>query len=58
MYLPELLRVEAAECRRGAIGKSTRVERTLFELAEGLESQPTNLEARSRLTRQMPGDNA
>ncbi len=46
MYSPELLRVEAAECRRGAVGKSTRVERTLLALAERLESQATILEAR------------
>ena len=46
MYSPELLRVEAAECRRGAIGKSPRVERTLLALAERLESQATILEAR------------
>ena len=46
MYPPELLRVEAAECRRGAIGKSPRVERTLLALAERLESQATILEAR------------
>ena len=44
MYSPELLRVEAAECRRGAIGKSARVERTLLALAERLESQATALE--------------
>ena len=46
MYPPELLRVEAAECRRGAIGMSPRVERTLLALAERLESQATILEAR------------
>lgn len=46
MCSPELLRVEAAECRRGAIGKSARVERTLLALAERLESQATVLEAR------------
>ena len=46
MYPRELLRVEAAECRRGAIGKSPRVERTLLALAERLESQATILEAR------------
>jgi hypothetical protein len=46
MYSSDLLRVEAAECRRGAIGKSARVERTLFALAERLESQATVLEAR------------
>jgi hypothetical protein len=53
MYSPELLRVEAAECRRGAIGKSDRVERTLLALAERLESQATVLEAResAELTR-------
>ena len=46
MCSPKLLRVEAAECRRGAIGKSARVERTLLALAERLESQATVLEAR------------
>lgn len=46
MCSPELLRVEAAECRRGAIGKSARVKRTLLALAERLESQATVLEAR------------
>jgi hypothetical protein len=46
MYSSELLRVEAAECRRGAIGKSARVERTLLALAQRLESQATVLEAR------------
>jgi len=46
MYSPELLRVEASECRRGAIGKSARVERTLLALAERLESEATILEAR------------
>lgn len=46
MYSPELLRVEAAECRRGAIGKSARVEGTLLALAERLESQAMVLEAR------------
>jgi hypothetical protein len=46
MYSPEFLRVEAAECRRGAIGKSTRLERTLLALAERLESQAAVLEAR------------
>ena len=46
MYSSELLRVEAAECRRGAMGKSARVERTLLALAERLESQATVLEAR------------
>jgi hypothetical protein len=46
MYRPELLRVEAAECRRGAIGKSARVERTLLALAERLESQAKVLETR------------
>ena len=46
IYPPELLRVEAAECRRrGAIGKSPRVKRTLLALAERLESQATILEA-------------
>ena len=51
MYSPELLRVEAAECRRGAIGKSTRVERTLLALAKRLESQATVLEARESADR-------
>jgi hypothetical protein len=53
MCSPELLRVEAAECRRGAIGKSARVESTLLALAERLESQATVLEARksAELTR-------
>jgi hypothetical protein len=53
MYPPELLTVEAAECRRGAIGKSARIERTLLALAERLESQATVLEARksAELTR-------
>jgi hypothetical protein len=46
MYSSELLRIEAAECRRGAIGKSARVERTLLSLAERLEAQATVLEAR------------
>jgi hypothetical protein len=46
MYSPELLRVEAAECRRGAMGKSARVERALLALAERLESEATVLEAR------------
>src|SRR5260370_34141016 len=46
MSSPELLRVEASECRRGAIGKSARVERTLLALAERLESEATILEAR------------
>lgn len=46
MFSPEVLRVEAAECRRGAIGKSARVKRTLLALAERLESQATVLEAR------------
>jgi hypothetical protein len=46
MYSPELLRIEAAECRRGAIDKSARVERTLLALAEGLESEATILGAR------------
>lgn len=50
MYSPELLRAEAAECRRGAIGKSTRVERTLL-LAKRLESQATVLEARESADR-------
>ena len=51
MYSPELLRVEAAECRRGAIGKSARVERTLLALAERLESQATALEGRESADR-------
>ena len=51
MYSPELLRVEAAECRRGAVGKSTRVERTLLALAERLESQATILETRESADR-------
>jgi hypothetical protein len=51
MYPPELLRVEAAECRRGAIGKSPRVERTLLALSERLESQATILEARESADR-------
>jgi len=51
MYSPELLRVEASECRRGAIGKSARVERTLLALAERLESQATALEARESADR-------
>jgi hypothetical protein len=46
MYSLELLRVEAAECRRGAIGKSARVERTLLALAARLESQAMVLEVR------------
>jgi hypothetical protein len=46
MCSPQLLRVEAAECLRGAIGKSARIERTLLALAERLESQATVLEAR------------
>jgi hypothetical protein len=46
MYSPELLRIEAAECRRGAVGKSVRVGRTLLALAERLESEATILEAR------------
>ena len=46
MCSPELLRIEAAQCRRGAIGKRARVERTLLALAERLESQATVLEAR------------
>jgi hypothetical protein len=44
--VPELLRVEAAECRLGAIGKSARIERTLLALADRLESRATVLEAR------------
>ena len=51
MYSSELLRVEAAECRRGAIGKSARVERTLLALAQRLESQATVLEARESADR-------
>jgi hypothetical protein len=51
IYPPELLRVEAAECRRGAIGKSPRVERTLLALAERLESQATILDARGSADR-------
>jgi hypothetical protein len=51
MYSPELLRVEAAECRRGAIGKSTRVERTLLALAERLESRARVLEGRESADR-------
>jgi hypothetical protein len=57
MYSPELLRVEAAECRRGAIGKSARVERTLLALAERLESQATILEGQGsapEITRHLP----
>jgi len=50
MYSPEVLRIEAAECRRGAIGKSARVERTLLALAARLESQATILEARESVT--------
>ena len=46
IYPPELLRVEAAECRRGATGKSARVERTLLALAERLELQAAVLDAR------------
>jgi hypothetical protein len=46
MYSPELLRIEAAECRRWAIGKGARVERNLLALAERLESEATILEAR------------
>lgn len=53
MFSPELLRVEANECRRGAIGKSVRVERTLLALAERLESQATVLEARK--SAELPG---
>jgi hypothetical protein len=45
MYSPELLRIEAAECRRGALGKNVRVERTLLALAKRLESEATILEA-------------
>ena len=51
LYPPELLRVEAAECRRGAIGMRPRVERTLLALAERLESQATILEARESADR-------
>jgi hypothetical protein len=51
MYPPELLRVEAAECRRGAIGMSPRVGRTLLALAERLESQATILETRESADR-------
>jgi hypothetical protein len=51
MYSPELLRVEATECRRGAIGKSARVERTLLALAERLESQAMALEVRDSADR-------
>ena len=51
IYPPELLRVEAAECRRGAIGMSPRVERTLLALAERLESQATILETRESADR-------
>jgi hypothetical protein len=50
MYSPELLRVEAAECRREATGKSARVERTLLALADRLESQATVIEARQLAT--------
>jgi hypothetical protein len=56
MYSPELLRIEAAECRRGAIGKSARVERTLLALAERLESEATILEARESPDRPWRGD--
>jgi hypothetical protein len=51
MYSSELLRIEAAECRRGAIGKTARVERTLLSLAERLESEATLLEARESADR-------
>jgi len=51
LYPPELLRVEAAECRRGAIGMSPRVGRTLLALAERLESQATILETRESADR-------
>ena len=51
MHSPELLRIEAAECRRGAVGKSVRVERTLLALAERLESQATILEVRESADR-------
>ena len=50
MYSPESLRIEAAECRRGAVGKNARVERTLLALAKRLESQATVLEARGSAT--------
>jgi hypothetical protein len=46
MEAPEALRIEAAECRRGAVGKSVRVERTLLALAERLESEAMILDAR------------
>ena len=48
---PESLRIEAAECRRGAVGKSVRVERTLLALAEKLESEATTLDARESVDR-------
>jgi hypothetical protein len=51
MYSPELLRIEAAECRRGATGKSARVERTLLALVERLESRATILEGRDSADR-------
>jgi hypothetical protein len=51
MYSPELLRIEAAECRRGGLGKSVRVERTLLALAKRLESEATILEARGSADR-------
>jgi hypothetical protein len=51
MYSPELLRIEAAECRRGALGKNVRVERTLLALAKRLESEATILEARGSADR-------
>ena len=56
MFSPELLRVEAAECHRGAIGKSARVERTLLALAERLEPKATALEARKSAV--LPGNHA
>jgi hypothetical protein len=45
------LRIEAAECRRSAVGKSARIERTLLALAEKLESQATILDARGAVER-------
>jgi hypothetical protein len=51
MYSPEFLRIEAAECRRGAIGKSVRVGRTLLALAERLESEAMILETRGSADR-------
>jgi hypothetical protein len=46
MEAPEALRLEAAECRRSAVGKSPRVERTLLALAERLDGEATLLDAR------------